>query len=173
MHFVSCQAQLSPRVLLLFTFCWKNKTHRSILDWTTPKCMFTVCRRLGSLWSVFVGFKRGCYSKLWLIAGIQYGRLKNHFRSNIFAETKVATRVSQLWHKNDSPVIKSKGRKNGLEFDSWLLRGLNWVWKNEIKAARVCGIVVSWLERLATSTTVSSTLIHSFIGKKLGFQSWS
>ena len=42
MHFVSCQAQLSPHVLLLFTFCWKSKMHGSILDWTTPKCMFTV-----------------------------------------------------------------------------------------------------------------------------------
>ena len=42
MHFVACQVQLSQHVLLLFTFCCINKTHRSILDWTPPKCMFTV-----------------------------------------------------------------------------------------------------------------------------------
>ena len=42
MHFVACQVQLSQHVLLLFTFCCMNKMHRSILDWTPPKCMFTV-----------------------------------------------------------------------------------------------------------------------------------
>ena len=42
MHFVACQVQLSQHILLLFTFCCMNRMHRSILDWTPPKCMFTV-----------------------------------------------------------------------------------------------------------------------------------
>ena len=42
MHFVSCQMKLDLHVLILFMFCSNSERHRSIFDWMTPKCVFTV-----------------------------------------------------------------------------------------------------------------------------------
>ena len=56
-HFVSCQVKLDLNVLMLFTFCCGNETHRSILNWTTPKCKFTASKGCPLVWSVLLRSK--------------------------------------------------------------------------------------------------------------------